>query len=62
MDLGTDIAAQPPPRNDVVTVVEKWRDLKALQAHLTAPHMVEYRTKVKNMVRGATLHVLEPAD
>jgi quinol monooxygenase YgiN len=59
-DVATDIAAQPAPRENVVTVIEKWRDLAALQAHLAAPHMAAYREQVKEMVRGATLHVLEP--
>jgi quinol monooxygenase YgiN len=45
----------------VVTVVEKWRDLPALEAHLVAPHMTPYRAKVKPIVIGTTLQVLEPA-
>jgi quinol monooxygenase YgiN len=61
VDLETDIAAQPPGRDNVVTVIEKWKDLDALKAHLAAPHMIEYRTKVKDLVRCATLYVLEPA-
>ena len=60
IDLGKSIAAQPPPRANVVTVIEKWKDLDALRAHLAAPHMVEYREKVKGMVRTATIHVLTP--
>lgn len=61
VDLQTEIAAQPPARKDVVTVVEKWRDLNALHAHLVAPHMVRYRERVKGMVLGSTLQILEPA-
>lgn len=61
IDLSTEIAAQGAVRKDVVTVVEKWRDLAALQAHLVAPHMLQYREKVKDMVSGVTLHILEPA-
>jgi quinol monooxygenase YgiN len=61
VDATTDIAAQPPRRENVVTVVEKWADLPALKAHLVAPHMLEYRPRVKDLVRGVTLQILEPA-
>jgi quinol monooxygenase YgiN len=61
VDVATEIPAQPPLRESVVTVVEKWESLAALQAHLVAPHMTDYRARVKDLVRGATIHVLEPA-
>lgn len=61
IDVPTDIAAQPAPRADVVTVVEKWESLAALEAHLQAPHMNEYRGRVKDLVKGSVIHVLEPA-
>ena len=35
---GTGLAAQGPPRDNVVTVVEQWESLDALRAHLQAPH------------------------
>jgi len=62
VDLATGIAAQIPLRDHVVTIVEKWRDLAALQAHLSAPHMVSYRDKVKHLVAKVSLQVLEPAN
>ncbi len=60
VDAASDIAAQVPHRSGVVTVVEKWSDLAALKAHLAAPHMVDYRPRVKHLVRSTTLQVLEP--
>jgi quinol monooxygenase YgiN len=60
MDVKTEIKAQIPLRENVVTIVEKWESLVALQAHLVAPHMAEYRGKVKDFVVGTTLQVLEP--
>lgn len=48
-------------RADVVTVVERWEDLDALEAHLVAPHMLEYRKRVKELVAGSQLQILEPA-
>jgi quinol monooxygenase YgiN len=61
IDVATDIAAQVPPRDNVVTVVEKWQSLQALQAHLAAPHMAAYRGRVKDFVSSVKLYVLQPA-
>jgi quinol monooxygenase YgiN len=61
IDFPTSIPAQPPARSDVVTVVEKWESIEALEAHLMAPHMLDYRKTVKDLVVDTTLLVLEPA-
>jgi quinol monooxygenase YgiN len=61
LDLPTDISAQVPARENVVTIVEKWESLEALRAHLQAPHMTEYRARVKELVVGARLHILQPS-
>ena len=60
VDVPTTIPVQDAPRPDVVTVVEKWESLDALYAHLQAEHMTEYRSKVREFVRGVELQVLEP--
>lgn len=60
VDTPTDISAQVTLRNDVVLVVEKWSDLAALKVHLTAPHMLDYRPKVKPFVKQVGLQILEP--
>ncbi|MFA5026681.1 MAG: putative quinol monooxygenase [Candidatus Methylomirabilota bacterium] len=59
-DLSSGIAAQIPLRDDVMTVVEKWESLEALEAHLAAPHMAEYRSRVKDLVVKSSLQVLQP--
>jgi quinol monooxygenase YgiN len=46
----------------VVVVVEKWESVAALRAHLEAPHMMEYRLKVKDFVHKVSLQILTPAD
>ncbi len=61
VDVETNIPAQPPARGNVVTVVEKWESVEALEAHLIAPHMLEYRKAVKELVAGTKRLVLEPA-
>lgn len=61
VDVKTDIPVQIPLRDNVVTIVEKWESLDHLMAHLAAPHMATYREKVKDIVKGASLQVLEPA-
>lgn len=48
---------QVPVRPEVVTIVEKWRTLDDLKAHLAAPHMAEYREKVKDLVASAQLQI-----
>ena len=61
IDVPTGIAAQGGVRENVATIVEKWESLAALEAHLVAPHMQEYRGRVKDMVVGSSLQILEPA-
>ena len=61
VDVDSGISVQIPLRDNVVTVVEQWADLDALQAHLTAPHMGEYKESVRDIVVGLTLQVLTPA-
>jgi len=51
---------QSPVRPDVVMVIEKWASLAALQTHLQAPHVMEYRRRVSGLVQGVTLQILEP--
>jgi quinol monooxygenase YgiN len=61
IDVPSGIKAQIALRDNVVTIIEKWTDLKALEAHLSAPHVVEYREDVKGMVVGIQLQILQPA-
>lgn len=61
IDLATGISAQLPARPDVVTVVEKWASVEHLERHLVAPHMQEYRPRVREWVAGTKLLILTPA-
>jgi len=61
VDVPGQIGAQIPYRADVVTIMEKWRDVEALKAHSVAPHMTPYRVAVKSIVVGMKLQILQPA-
>ncbi len=61
VDESTDIPAQAPARPDVVTVVEKWESLDHLKRHLDAPHMREFRSRVKEIVADISLAILRPS-
>jgi quinol monooxygenase YgiN len=61
VDIPTEIDAQAQPVESVVFVVEKWESVDALEAHLMAPHMLDYRKRVKDLVTGTEIRILEPA-
>jgi quinol monooxygenase YgiN len=61
VDLATSIGDRPAPRENVVTVIEKWESVDALKKHLEAPHMLRYLRTVKDMVTSVSIRVLEPA-
>ncbi|MBR7131557.1 MAG: antibiotic biosynthesis monooxygenase [Lentisphaeria bacterium] len=44
-----------------LTIVEAWTSLDMQQAHLAAPHMVEYREAVKDLRKGCDVQILDPA-
>jgi len=60
LDEPSGLAPQIELRPDVVTILEQWRDLAALKAHSTAPHMLAYRERVVVLVRRLELQVLRP--
>ena len=60
VDFQTEVHIQETNAN-VVTVVEKWETFSHLEAHFTAPHMLEYKAKVEGMVEDVSLKILEDA-
>lgn len=60
IDLPTNIGAQAQPQDSVVVVLEKWDSVEALESHLIAHHMVEYRKRVRDLVVNGFIRVLEP--
>lgn len=61
VDVATGIGLQTPARPDVVTVVEQWESIEALEDHLIAPHMIEYRKRVKGLLKATSIRILTPA-
>ena len=60
VDFPTEVAIQESDAN-VVTVVEKWETFAHLEAHFTAPHMLEYKAKVEGLVEDVSLKILKDA-
>jgi quinol monooxygenase YgiN len=60
LDVASGLARQAPHRPNVVTIVERWKDLPSLSAHLVAPHMLTYRERVGHLVLSTSLQVLAP--
>lgn len=59
-----DVNSGLPPQSldeNMVTIIEKWESLDALRDHLVAPHMLTYKEKVKDIIEGVTLKVLQEA-
>lgn len=59
IDLASGVGAAARP--NIVTVVEKWASEAALEAHLKAPHMDEYRKRAGHLIKGVSIRVLAPA-
>lgn len=57
LETATTIDGQAPPRDDVLVVVEKWRDEEALAKHLRAPHMAEFGVRVQGMMVSRIIRV-----
>jgi quinol monooxygenase YgiN len=60
VDVDASLPVQQLDEN-VVTIIEKWQSLDALKIHLAAPHMLEYKEQVKDLVEKVTLKVLQQA-
>ena len=59
-----DVPTGLPPQelnNNVVTIIEKWDSLDDLKTHLSAPHMLVYKEKVKDLVDRVSLKILKEA-
>ena len=60
VDLDTGLPRQVLDA-DTIVLIEKWSSLDALRNHLATPHMLAYREKVKDIVTGTSLRILQDA-
>lgn len=60
VDVPTGLPPQELNKN-VVTIIEKWNSVEGLMAHLSAPHMLEYKEKTKNLIDNLSIKVLREA-
>jgi quinol monooxygenase YgiN len=60
VDLDTGLPRQVLEA-DTIVLIEKWISLDALRNHLVTPHMLAYREKIKDLVTGTALKVLQDA-
>jgi len=60
IDVPSGLTVQAGNEN-VVTIIEKWNTLEDLTRHLSSPHMLEYRKKVKDHVENVSLKILREA-
>jgi quinol monooxygenase YgiN len=60
VDVASGIAVQGPLRANVAVIIENWESLDALKAHTHAPHMADYRVRVKDYVESVQLQILAP--
>lgn len=58
VDVPTGLPAQEIDQNRV-TVIEQWNTMADLTAHMSAPHMLDYREKTKSLVENISLRILE---
>jgi quinol monooxygenase YgiN len=58
VDVPTGLASQDMNQHRV-TVVEQWNSMADLTAHMSAPHMLDYREKTKDLVENISLKILE---
>jgi quinol monooxygenase YgiN len=61
IDASTGWTTQHQIGPDSLMVIERWETLEALKAHDVAPHMQDYRAKVKQYIRSREIRVLTPA-
>ena len=60
VDIPTGLPPQDMDQNRV-TVIEQWNSMADLTAHMSAPHMLDYREKTRSLVDNISLRILEQA-
>ena len=61
IDVPGGLSGHDPVRGDVVTMVEKWESVAALDAHLKTPHMADFRKQTEPLRLNLALQIVQPA-
>jgi quinol monooxygenase YgiN len=59
-----DFQPKLPPQvvdENIVTIIEKWESMKALNVHLISPAMQEHQKNEKDLVEEASIKILKEA-
>lgn len=60
VDHRTDIGTQVQ-EGHMITVIERWESMAAFMAHLSAPHVVQFRRDIQGVVEKVSIKVLKNA-
>jgi quinol monooxygenase YgiN len=58
IDADTDLPYQHRIGPERVTIIEKWESVETLRAHGESAHMLAYRERVKDYLRGREIRIL----
>jgi quinol monooxygenase YgiN len=56
LDLGLATQRLDPNR---ITVIERWENIAAFRAHLNAPHVLDYRAAIQELLQEITVTVTQ---
>jgi quinol monooxygenase YgiN len=62
VDFDAGIDRQPPPRENVLVVIEKWENVAALKAHLVIDHMQKFREQSGGLMQSVEVRTLHPEE
>lgn len=61
VDLDTTLPRTQSNDPNIITLIEGWSSLQELETHLSAPHMLVFRQKVKSSVESVKLRIVQPS-
>ena len=61
LDIDSGLPAQGAVRENVVTIIEAWESLEALDAHIKTPHMDTFFKNVGGYIVKSDVRVMAPA-
>lgn len=60
VDFDTEIPIQQK-ESGIITVIEQWDNIEDYYAHLSAPHVIEFRENITELVEKVSIKVLQSA-